>query len=189
MKSPSRIGASLVMLIFVVACVQPPTQQVADAESAVNNAIQGWAGEYAPDELASAQASLADVNAKMEAKDYKGALAAALETKSKADAALAAVAAGKEVLQAKVTATLASLKAEVDAVTARVAKVKGMASAELKAAGEGITATYEEAKGLVVNGEFKKAFDSLTSLQDKVADVKAKAEESLKKPAAKGGKK
>ncbi|HMU96535.1 MAG TPA: DUF4398 domain-containing protein, partial [Elusimicrobiota bacterium] len=69
---------SAVLLALTFGCAKPPTIEITDAENAVNAAEQAGALEYATDNFQAAKDALSDAKTKVEAKDYKNALASAL---------------------------------------------------------------------------------------------------------------
>jgi hypothetical protein len=102
-------GASLVLLL---GCSQPPMKEISAAGDLLARARAGGAGRWAPDRLAEAEAAMTLAHQKVEQKDYRGALSAALDAAEKARQAASATTA------AMTAAHHAAEKALVEARTA-----------------------------------------------------------------------
>src|SRR5262245_58293214 len=131
-----RILALILPLAFA-ACDQPPTKEIAAAEAQVEQARQAGAERFVPDRWRDAEAALGAAHAKVQQKDYRGALSAANDAAEKGRAAVQAVAAARA--NAKGAADLAQREIgvfleEIDQVRqeAATAKVPDEAFAEVQ---------------------------------------------------------
>jgi hypothetical protein len=176
-------SAPIFAALLLAACAKAPTQEVADAETAVNTAIQAGAEEFASESLEAAQESLADAKAKVESKDYTGARMAAVEAKAKADAAAAAVEAGREAAKEEADRKMGILKPEVEAAAAKADALKGGDAEKLKADAAAIKEQWAAAQADYEAGSYRSASDKLDALQPAVDELKSAAEEAAKKAA------
>jgi hypothetical protein len=85
--------------LIVCACDQPPTREIAAAETALVAAEQQGAAQYAPERLEAARAALLEAQRRVQAKDYRGALSAAGEAGEKARAAGKSAEAAKQLAE------------------------------------------------------------------------------------------
>jgi hypothetical protein len=99
------------LLGVLVACDQPPTQEIASAEAAVVAAEKADASTYAPERLQTARAALEQARQRVAARDYRGALSAANDASEKARAAAKSAEAAKRLAES--AATLARSEAQI----------------------------------------------------------------------------
>jgi hypothetical protein len=129
---------ALAVPLALAACDQPPTKEIAAAEAQVEQARQAGAERFAPERWREAEAALGAARAKVQQKDYRGALSSANDAADKARGAVSAVAAARA--NAKGSAELAQREIgvfleEVDQVRqeAVTAKVPDEAFADVQA--------------------------------------------------------
>lgn len=181
-------GAALASLMLVAACAKPPTQEMADAENAVKAAIQAGAKDYAPDEIGMAEAAWADTQSKVAGKDYKGAKAAALDTKAKAEAAGTAAATNIKAAQGQAEQTMASLKPQLEALQTEVGALKGKGLDQIKADAASLAEGWQGVESDFTGGQFRTVLQKLGELQTRMDALKTSIEDA-KKAAAKPSKK
>jgi hypothetical protein len=179
-----KVHTLLGALILTAACAKPPTQEMADAESALNAATQAGAEQYAAAELTAAQETLADARAKMESQDYKGAKLASLDAKVKAEAALAAVEPNKQAAMAGAQERMDALKPQVEAAVADAGKVKGKTAQALKDEAAALSSLWAAVDGDFAAGNYAAVNARLDEAQAKLDQLKA-AVEQAKAPAKK----
>lgn len=182
---------SAVLLALAFGCAKPPTIEITDAENAVNAAEQAGALEYATDNFQAAKDALSDAKTKVEAKDYKNALASALDAKAKAEAAQAAVESGKAAAKAEAQAGIDAIEKEVTALGDKAKKLKGAAAGEVKTALNALEADWTKVKEDFLAANFTRVNSSIKAVTARVEELKAKAEAAAAKPApkSKGAKK
>jgi Domain of unknown function (DUF4398) len=125
---PISMGLVSISLAFTLACSEPPTKEMNQAQGAIDAARSAGAERYAPDEYKAAAAALERSKQSVTERDYRSALNFALDARERArDAARAGAdrmaQARGEAEQALHTVSLArqTLQERVDqAVTARV---------------------------------------------------------------------
>lgn len=81
--------------LALAACDQPPTKEIAAAEAQLEQARQAGAERFAPERWREAEAALGAARAKVQQKDYRGALSSANDAAEKGRAAVQAVAASR----------------------------------------------------------------------------------------------
>jgi hypothetical protein len=176
---------------LVMGCAKPPTQEISDTQGAVSAAVQSGAEEYAADELKAAQDALGTANAKVEEKDYAAAKQAALDAKSKAEAATAAVETNKAAAKTQAEAELAKLKDDVKSLNGKIAKVKGKAATALKgvkADAASLDARVADVEKDLSGEKFKSALGKIGDIRKKVDELNTGVDSVAKSTAAKGRK-
>jgi hypothetical protein len=154
--------------LIVAGCAKPPTAEIADAENAVNAAAQAGAADFAPDELNIAQDALADARNKVAMKEYKAALAGALDAKAKAEAAQAAVASGKEAAKARAGEDIASVEGKLKELKAKSAKMTGKAGADMKSSIKTIDAEWTKVAEDYMNGNYTKVTGAASAMMTRI---------------------
>lgn len=183
-RNYSYIYGLMVAGLMIVGCAKPPTMEIADAENAVNAAAQAGAADFAPNELSIAKNALEDARSKVAAKDYKGALAGALDAKVKAEEAQAAIAAGKEAAKASAAEAIKAVEAKLKELKAKSAKMAGKAGAELKSSIKTIEAEWTKVVEDNMNGNYTKVSGDAAAIGTKIDEL-AKKTIAPAKPAAK----
>lgn len=184
-------------VLMIAGCAKPPTAEIADAENAINAAAQAGAADFAPTEFNNAQDALAEARSKVASKDYKAALAGALDAKTKAEMAQAAIAEGKEAARTAATEGIASVEGKLKELKAKSAKMTGKSGADLKAAIKTIDSEWTKVVEDDMNGNYAKVTSAAaamgvridTLLQQTAAPEKPAPNASAKKSENKKGKK
>ena len=174
----------IAMGFLATGCAKPPTVEMADAENAVTAAEGAGAAEYAPQEFRTAQDTLADARAKMDAKDYKAALAGALDAKGKAETAQTAIASGRETAKAQAMRAITLVQEKLKKLKASVGKTKGASAAKLKSSLAAIESDWTKVMEETMNGNFTKVNASIPGILNRIDDLEKKVQGPAK-PAAK----
>ncbi|MGE0461245.1 MAG: DUF4398 domain-containing protein [Vicinamibacterales bacterium] len=88
----TSLVAIIVVILLAAACSEPPSKEMNQAQGAIDAARAAGAEQYAPDELKAAIDALAQSEVAVTARDYRLALAHALDSRERAqEAARAAV--------------------------------------------------------------------------------------------------
>jgi hypothetical protein len=95
MTRPMRRFFAVLLPLALGACDQPPTQEISAAEAQIEEARQAGAERFVPDRWREAQAALVTARAKIQQKDYRGALTAANDAAEKGRLAAQGVATAK----------------------------------------------------------------------------------------------
>jgi hypothetical protein len=101
-------------LALLAACDQPPANEIAAAQAALQQARKDQADRYAPDRVKEAEAALAAARRKVEGKDYRGALSAATEAAERSHTASQQANAAKTTLRGAAEVTRAEAEAALD---------------------------------------------------------------------------
>ena len=173
----SRILA-LVVPLALVACGQPPTKEIAAAEAQIEQARQAGAERFVPDRWREAEAALGVARARVQHKDYRGALSAANDAAEKGRAAVQAVAAARA--NAKGAADLAQREVgvfleEIDQIRreAITAKVPDEAFGEVQARVEEIREGLQRVTETLGRGEVLEAQKAAAELRAQASDLPA----------------
>lgn len=87
-------------------CSRPPTEELMQAEAALQAAQAEGAEDYAPNDFKAAAEALADAKSKTESRDYDAARTSAVEAKQKADIAKASVGPERMKMRGEIETTL-----------------------------------------------------------------------------------
>jgi len=169
---------ALALPLTLAACDQPPTKEIAAAEAQIEAARQAGAERFVPDRWRDAEAALGAARAKVQQKDYRGALSAANDAADKGRAAVQAVAAARA--NAKGAADLAQREIgvfleEIDQVRqeAATAKVPDEAFTEVQARVEEIREGLQRVTDTLGRGEVLEAQKAAAELRAQAADLPA----------------
>jgi chromosome segregation ATPase len=183
MKNMRKIGMVSALILMVVAavlmtgCQKPPDTEMQAAQAAMEAAKAGEAEKYAQNELATASATMDQVNTEIEAQkakwmpNYDKAKEMIAQAKTQADAAKEAAIAGKEKAKSEATQAIADAKAMVAGAEAGLKtapKGKGT-KADLEMMGkdiEGYKQSITDAEGLMGTEDYMGARDKAKAAMD-----------------------
>jgi len=182
----------LIALSFLVlsGCSKPPTEEMAKAEKAVEEAKQKEAPVYVPDFFGKAEESLKKAKDYVTEKKYKEAKQVAVETETLAQQAISGIESAKAKMKAEAEQALQDVQKAIDEVKPII---------EGAAKKKALAAKYEEFKALITKWEadlatvkeklqglkFKEVSDELKKMKDEVTAKKEEATNTLSAPAAK----
>jgi len=173
-KWAGKAGGLAGLILMAAACAKPPTQEISQAENAVNAAIQSGAEEYAAGQLQLAQEALNDANAKVESKDYKGAKTAAMDAKAKAEQASAQIEANKQAAKTEASGKIEPLKTRVEAVKAALAKLSGPAVDAMKAPVEALGQAWDSLQADYNGERYSSALQKMADMETQLAEMEGK---------------
>ncbi|MBL8135168.1 MAG: hypothetical protein JNL48_00980 [Acidobacteria bacterium] len=174
-----RLAALVSVAVMAAACAEPPTKELSLAEGGIDAARAAGAAEFAREDLADAEATLARAHADVTAGDYRAALGHALDANTKAQTAAKAAADGRvkarlaadETLDRfavhieRVEAALAADEAKrVPAATRRRVEAQVKAALETLAAARAAVDRGELATLTTIGGQTATLDEALTSL-------------------------
>jgi predicted S18 family serine protease len=168
----SRVVKGILMLaIFALgACAKPPTQEITQAEQAIQDAVQKEAGLYAQDLMQKAQDSLKKAKDLVTQKKYDEAKKAAEEAANFAKQAIPAAEQNKAKLKTDVEQMVPEIQKALDELKALVAKSgKRMARNEAAQVNEMIKKWETDLAGVkdAIQGQkFQQAADQLKSMKE-----------------------
>lgn len=158
------------------ACGEPPTREIAAAETQLEEARKEGAERYAADRWREATSALAAARAKVEQKDFKAALSAANDAAEKARSAKSAATAAKVVARGTAETTLTEVTVlfeEIDTIRqeAGAAKVPEEAFAELQPKLDEVRQGRERVAATLERGDVIEAQKAAAELKALVAPL------------------
>jgi hypothetical protein len=170
------LAAACSLLVFLCGCSQPPLKEIDAAGELLARARADGAARYAPDRLAEAEAAMALAHKKVEEKDYRGALSAALDAADKArqassatTAALAAARHGAE--KALAAARSALTRADEIRKRAAAAGVPDRVFAEPARAGQDVRRRAENVAAALEKDDLAEAQRQAPELTKRAAEL------------------
>ena len=185
-------GLFIVMLVlsFVVftGCSKPPTEELAKADKAMEDAKQKEAPAYVPDLYKKAEDTLKKAKDYVTEKKYKEAKQAAVDAEAAAQQAIAGIEAAKAKMKGEAEQAVQDVQKEVDelkATVAAMAKKKPLAKAadEAKEVVTKLEADFAAAKENL-QGKIKEASVQLKALKDQINAKKEELTNLIAAPAA-----
>lgn len=152
-------GVAAVLLVATLsACAAPPDKELSTAQGAIDAARAAGAAEYATADLAIAEQTLARARASVTERDYRAALAHALDAHLQAQAAAKAAAEGRATAQVAADARLDAFARRIDEVESHLSspEAKRVPPAARKAAEAAIRHALDAlatARAAVTRGE------------------------------------
>ena len=171
-----RLAVLLLVVLASPACGTPPEKEYNQAVGAIEAARAAGAATYAPDELTSAEQSLARYADAVAERDYRQALSHALDARERATAAAAKAASDKANLRGEAERLIPILAAEMArgrTVAAGATRAQADAAHTLR---EVITATeraLQEARAALERDNVKAARDVLNGIQERLTQALA----------------
>ena len=158
----------MVVLSFAIfaGCTKPPTEEMAKAEKALEEAKQKEAPVYVPDLFKKAEESLKKAKDYVAEKKYKEAKPVAIETETLSRQAIAGIEAAKAKIKAEAEQTAQDVQKGIDELKSLVA------GAEKKKA---LAAAREEIQGMITKWE-----TDLAAVKEKLMNKTKEASEELK---------
>ncbi|MFA6957199.1 MAG: hypothetical protein WC538_15120 [Thermoanaerobaculia bacterium] len=129
----------MILALLAAGCSKAPAEAALKVADEAVAKVKPEAEKFVPEQFNALTASVADARAKFDAKDYKGALAAAQEIPAKADETMKAAAAKKDELMKQWADLQGSLPTMVQGLTE---KITGLAA--MKKLPKGVDATMVE---------------------------------------------
>jgi hypothetical protein len=167
------VACTLLAALGLAGCNHPPLKEVAAAESLLEQARREGAPEFAPERWKEAQEALRTAKARLQERDYRGAISSATEAAERSRVAGQAAVAGKAAARQAVDAD----RAEVDAVLAELAALREQAAKARVP--EAVFADVEGAAAAVREGlrevESRREQGDLLAAQALAAELKTRA--------------
>ncbi len=170
MNRSLRLLPIILPTLLLGACGEPPTREIAAAETQLEEARREGAERFAADRWREATSALTAAREKVEQKDFKGALSAANDAAEKARSAKSAAAAAKVVARGTAETALtevAVLFEEIDVIRqeATAAKVPEEAFAELDPKLDEVRQGRERAAATLERGDILEAQKAAAELK------------------------
>jgi len=184
-RAATWLCALLALCGAAAGCAEPPTKEIDQAQAAIEVAMSAGAERFAATDLAGARTALTQARDAVGQRDYKLALAHAIDSRERAQTAARAAGDARAVLKRDTQAALA----EVLALQARAQRLiataaSGPARARARRARPTytrLTASVQEARTLVEAGDAVKASEAFPRLK---ADLEKLVDELEGHPAA-----
>jgi len=169
-----RITLCITSLLLVLAgCSEPPQKEIDQAQAAVELARTAGAETYAPEEYATAAASLQKARAAVDQRDYRQALSYAIDARQRAQNAVRQAGDAKARAQRAADAAITDVSARLNQLQARLkaAQTARLPLKELRAprveAAEA-QRRLQEARTEIGAGNYDKAGEILTTVRKKL---------------------
>ena len=181
------VMCALSLLVFA-GCSKPPTEELAKADKAMEEAKQKEAPAYAPDLFSKAEETLKKAKDYVAEKKYKEAKQAAVDAEAAFQQAIAGIEAGKTKMKAEAERAVQDAQKALDELKATVAAV-GKKKALAKARDEAqelvtkLEADFAAAKEKL-QGSIKEANDLLKAMKDQINAKKEELTNLMAAPAA-----
>jgi hypothetical protein len=166
-----RLLIAAAIAVAAVGCSAPPEKERHQAEGALAAARAADAATYAPDELKTAEAALAQYDAAVAARDYRQALSLALAARDGAYEAVRRASDEKAAARGQAIQLLAELDALTKAAQARLGgtagpRPTGAAADRLRAALRSAASALQEARARVGRQDYRGAMASVRPVLD-----------------------
>jgi hypothetical protein len=173
---PVLVFLLIASFTIITGCSKPPTQEIAKAEKAVDEAKQKEADIYASDIFKSAEESLKKAKEFVINKSYKEAKQAAEETVMTVQRAIVLVETNKVKMMAQAEEMLQDVQKEIDEFKSSAAKaIRKKALTDRKEI-QGLIGKWEidllNIKDKLQKQQAKQAYDDINTVKEQVADQK-----------------
>ena len=169
------IAAMLLGAVVLVACAEPPTREISQAQGALDAARAAGAEAYAATEFQAADAALKKAHDAVAERDYRQALSFALEAREQARTAAREAAAARARAATDVAVAIQTASRGVETARARLASPS--ATRELRArlgpALDELTRQLQEARSAIAAGDYARAAERAKAIQERLASVTA----------------
>jgi hypothetical protein len=183
-----RVLLLLAFLFVAAGCAAPPSKEMHQAQGAIDAARAAGAAEYAAAELDAAVAALAQSDVAVEARDYRLALAHALNSREQAQAAAKSAVDGRARARGDAERELAEAVALVERATARlatpeVAKLPRRTLTPIQTAIAAATTSLQETRALIEREEYAQVITATGAVTTQVNTALAAIDTALAPPA------
>lgn len=181
-----RIRLPLVVLMFVIGCAKPPTEQIDAAKAAVESARKAEADKYAPTEFRALQRSLQAALDEVDLKNYTEALPMLEEVVTEAKRVEALAKANKEKKQAEAQAKLEDLRTAIARTKESLDKAPTGKGAQrdierMKNDLATLAASTPEVERAIKNGDLLGAVTKAESTLRKVSEIEQEVQAAIEK--------
>jgi hypothetical protein len=189
-RAATWLCALLALCGAAAGCAEPPNKEIDQAQAAIEVAVSAGAERFAAADLAGARTALTQARDAVGQRDYKQALAHAIDSRERAQTAARASGDARAVLKRETQSTLAGVMA-LDARAQRLVATAASGPARTRArraraTHARLTASLQEARTLVEAGDDIKASEALTRLK---TDFEKLVDELEGRPAAQSSRK
>jgi len=180
-------SAAIVFTLLTSACAEPPAKEMHQAQGAIDAARAAGAEEYAADELKLAVDGLAKYQEAVAARDFRLALAHALDSRERAQNAAKAAVDGRAKARGDAERELAEAVALVQRAQSRlrnadVARLPKRTVGNFEEAVAATSASLQEARTALTREEYRKVETVAESVSTRIQALLADVETALKPP-------
>jgi Domain of unknown function (DUF4398) len=159
----------------LVACAEPPTREISQAQGALDAARAAGAEAYARTEFQAADTALKKAHAAVTERDYRQALSFALDAREQARIAAREAAAARARAATEVALAIQVAARGVENARKRLAGAAG--TRELRAhhgpALDELTTQLQEARSAVAAGDYARAAERTRAIEQRLAEITA----------------
>jgi hypothetical protein len=168
------LPAFVIPLILLAACSAPPQKEIDLAQGAMDAARAAGADQYAPEQVAAAQAALQQAHEAIAQRDYRLALTRALDAHDRALEAARAAAEGQARARGEVDAAITKATADIETLTRRLQApdTARLPRAVVTAARRALAAAetdVQKAGAAVAEGDYKAAREAVEGISERIS--------------------
>jgi len=157
----------------LVACAEPPTREISQAQGALDAARAAGAEAYARTEFQAADAALKKAHEAVAERDYRQALSFALDAREQARTAAREAAAARGRAATDVALAIQTAARDIEAARKRLAGGTREQRARQAPTLDELTTQLQEARSSVAAGDYARAAERTRAIQDRLAAVTA----------------
>jgi hypothetical protein len=163
----------LCLAVGLVACAEPPTREINQAQGALDAARAAGAETYATSEFQAADAALKKAHDSVDERDYRAALGFALEARESARTAVREAAEARARAATQVSQDIQTVARAIEAARARLAgpAASREARARVAPALTDLETQLQEARSATAAGDYGRAAERVRSLQTTLAEL------------------
>ena len=177
----------VLIIILLTGCEKPPTQEVANAEKSISEAIQKEANIYAPDIFSKAEESLRMAKDLLAQKKYKEAKKAAEEAVALSQQAISQVEPSKSKMKAEIEQMVPDVQKGIDDLKGLLAKSPRQLGPRERKETEELIRKWEKDMGniktMMQAQKIRQAYDQLMTLNTEVSSKRGRLIPSVEEKA------
>jgi hypothetical protein len=176
--SGGTIARILVLALGVaaLACTEPPTREMNQAQGAIEAARAAGAAEYATEEFKAAEAALLRSHQAVEERDYRQALNHALDARDRAQTAAGQAADEKARVRTEADRHLRTAESALERLNERLntppaARLPAAALTPIRTAIDAVTTAVDAARGAFDRGDYRAATATLADVETRLGQI------------------
>ena len=184
-----RAPAVCFVLLFSVACSEPPQKEIDRAQGAIDAARAAGADQYAPDAFGTATNALQQAREAVDQRDYRLALSRALDANERALEAAKEAANGKARARSEVEGMLAMTVASIQQLQTKLRAAEAARLPNLEATRKlraDAQHALQEARAQVKEGNYLQAIERIKGLPDRIAAQIKAIDEAMESRGSRG---
>jgi len=169
----ARQVAAVAVAASMIACAEPPTREINQAQGALDAARAAGAETYATPEFQAADAALRRAHAAVGERDYRQALGFALEAREQARTAAREAAAARARAAADVAQQIQTSARRLETATARLASPSATRDARTRLTPlfADLATQLQEARSAVAAGDYARAAERVTRVETRLDEL------------------